>query len=104
MPQRSEKLLEPREYLVEGEWPDGAFAVDAPDSVAYTVHVAKALSAALAGLNKKKVADDARINRNTIYDLLGGKTWPDMVTLAVIEKALGITLWPSEPPTLRRKS
>jgi hypothetical protein len=62
-----------------------------------------ALSTALEGRNKSEVAQAADIRRSTLYDILGGNTWADMVTLAKLEACLATALWPREPaPTLNR--
>lgn len=93
----------PREWLIEGTWPEGAFDPEAPDAVAHAVAVSVALAAALRGKNKKAVAEEADIVRSTLYDILAGNTWADMVTLAKLEACLDATLWPREPaPELRR--
>lgn len=93
----------PRDWVVEGTWPDGVFAADAPDAVAHAVAIAKALDAALTQRTKSRVAHDAAIERSTLYDILSGKSWPDTVTLANLERELGTTLWPPHPaPAVRR--
>ena len=78
------------------------FAPDAPDVVAYAVHVARVLAAAISDRNKSQVALDAGIDRSTLYDILAGRTWTDLITLAALERALGVPLWPSDPPALER--
>lgn len=89
--------------MVEGSWPTGRFDPEAPDAVAHAVAVAVALEAALTGRNKSEVAELADIRRSTLYDLLAGNTWADMVTLAKLETCLETALWPREPsPQLRR--
>lgn len=93
----------PREWVVEGTWPTGAFDPEAPDAVAHAVAISMALEAALVGRNKSEVADAADIRRSTLYDLLSGNTWADTVTLAKLESTLETALWPREPaPMLRR--
>jgi len=93
----------PREWLIDGTWPDGEFDPEAPEILAHAVAVSAALSAALAGRNKSEVALAADIRRSTLYDILAGNTWADMVTLAKLESCLGAALWPREPaPGLRR--
>jgi len=89
--------------LATGSWPDGQFSADAPAEVAHAVAIAVALSAALEGRSKKDVAEAARIERSTLYDILTGRSWPDTVTLVKLETVLGVTLWPVvPPPPLRR--
>ncbi|NUR14914.1 helix-turn-helix domain-containing protein [Terrabacter sp. C0L_2] len=102
MPRRSGPPGSPSDWLADGEWPDGDFKADAPEVVAYAVQIARALDEALEGQVRSHVAQSAGIERSTLYDILAGNTWPDMVTLAKLEQALSVTLWPSQPPTLPR--
>jgi hypothetical protein len=51
----------------------------------------------LNGTTISRAAADAGLARSTIYDLLAGTTWPDVVSLAELEAALGARLWPSQP-------
>lgn len=95
----------PKEWIVDGSWPDGEFDAEAPDAVAHAVAVAVSLAAALEGRNKSEVAEAADIRRSTLYDILAGNTWADMVTLAKLEACLDAPLWPREPaPELRRST
>lgn len=96
---------QPKEWLASGTWPEGEFEADAPDVLAFAVAVAASLSRALDGRNKSEVAKDAGITRSTLYDILAGNTWADMVTLGKLQAALGAPLWPDEAaPELRRVS
>ena len=90
--------------MVEGEWPDGVFSDDAPEVVAYAVEVSRLLGAAMVGVNKSRLAQEAEVDRATLYALLGGTTWADMVTLGKLERVLRVSLWPQDPPALRRKA
>ena len=93
----------PREWLISGSWPDGKFDPEAPEILAHAVAVSVALSSALEGRNKSDVARAADIRRSTLYDILAGNTWADMVTLAKLESCLATALWPREPaPQLNR--
>lgn len=95
----------PREWLIEGTWPDGQFDPEAPEILAHAVAVSVALAAALEGRNKSEVATEADITRSTLYDILAGNTWADMVTLAKLEACLETGLWPREPaPILKRRT
>jgi len=92
----------PRDWIAEGEWPDGAFSEDAPTAVAYAVEIARRLEARLQGQSKSELARQAEIERTTLYDVLAGRTWPDAITLAKLEQALETRLWPDHPvPPLR---
>lgn len=104
MPRRSERDAAPRQWLVAGEWPEGEFHEDAPDTVAYAVEIAKALEKALGGETKASVAASAQIQRTVLYRILEGASWPDSLSVAKLELALGAKLWPADPPKLRRRS
>ena len=97
MPRRSRSYRTPREWLDDGQWPDGPFAQDAPTAVAYAVEISRRLEASLQGQPKAALARQADIERTTLYDMLAGRTWPDAVTLAKLEEALGTRLWPEHP-------
>lgn len=93
----------PREWLIDGSWPSGQFDPEAPEVLAHAVAVSVALAAALEGRNKSEVAEAADIRRSTLYDILAGNTWADMVTLAKLESCLNTALWPRDPaPELKR--
>lgn len=104
MPRRSGPPGSPSDWIAEGEWPDGDFKADTPSVVVYAVEIARALDEALKGQVRSHVAQSAGIERSTLYDILAGKTWPDMVTLAKLEQALSVTLWPTDLPPLPRTS
>lgn len=98
MPRRSSPLAAPRAWMEEGTWPNGAITAGAPAAVPYAAHVARELARALEGRNKSEVALAAQIERSTLYDLLAGKKWPELFTIAKLELELGVTLWPASPP------
>lgn len=86
----------PASFLVAGEWPDGRLARDAPVAARYVRTISIRLRDALADANLADVAARSHLARSTIYDLLAGTTWPDVVSLAQLEEALGTRLWPTE--------
>lgn len=102
MPRRSKGYRTPRDWLAEGEWPEGAIVPEAPTAVRYAVEIAKRLECELRGRSKADVARRADLERSTLYDLLSGQTWPDAITLAKLEEVLDTRLWPDRPvpPTL----
>lgn len=104
MPRRSEAYGTPRQWLVRGSWPNGTFREDTPEVVAYAVQLAITLEAALEGLNKSAVASSASLTRTTLYDMLAGNAWADMVSIARLEEALQTDLWPTRPPRLNREA
>lgn len=97
MPRRSQEYRTPREWLADGEWPEGTFVEDAPTAVAYAVAISRTLQERLEGRSKAELARRAGIERTTLYDVLSGRSWPDAVTLAKLEEALQTRLWPDHP-------
>jgi F420-0:gamma-glutamyl ligase-like protein len=90
----------PRANLDAGqEWPSSKIAPGTPNAVARAVSVASAVSVALAeALDGRSIAEVARtadVARSTIYDLLSGSTWPDLVTVSKLEDSLETSLWPT---------
>jgi transcriptional regulator with XRE-family HTH domain len=55
------------------------------------------LAAALEGRSVTDVAEQADLARSTLYDLAGGRTWPDLISLGKLESALDIELLPPLP-------
>lgn len=81
-----------------GVFPDGDVLDGAPVGVAHAVEVAQRLRAALEQGDRSvsALARDAHIARTTVQDILAGRTYPDMVTLARMEEVLEVRLWPGE--------
>ena len=61
------------------------------------------LSKALEGANRTSIAIEAEVDRKSLYGLVSGTTWADMITLGKLERVLGVSLWPQQPPILRRR-
>ena len=80
-----------------GTWPNGDAVADAPRALEHARTVSLRLGDALTGRSVTEVADEADLARSTIYDLLGGRTWPDLISLGKLEDALGIELLPPLP-------
>ncbi|MGV9310331.1 helix-turn-helix domain-containing protein [Nonomuraea sp. NPDC004354] len=62
--------------------------------------VVQAIAATLAGilaerrLSLRGLAAASGVNRQAIADLLAGRSWPDVATIALLETALAVRLWP----------
>ncbi|MFE0102959.1 helix-turn-helix transcriptional regulator [Streptomyces sp. NPDC059009] len=90
----------PREAARDPEaWPD-AVIDDVAAAVVQTI--ARRLAAALTehGWSRRAAADHLGVNRQTIGDVLDGRTWPDVATIARLEAGLNTPLW---PPLARRQ-
>lgn len=83
----------PADYC-SGEFPAAPLNEAAPGVASYAVRVARNLQAALSDRSVAAVCREAGLARTTVQDLLAGRTWPDLVTLAKLEIALGVVLWP----------
>ncbi|HEV2890299.1 MAG TPA: helix-turn-helix transcriptional regulator [Frankiaceae bacterium] len=45
-----------------------------------------------------QVAREADLARSTLNDIVAGRQWPDVVTVAKLEHVLEVRLWPEWPP------
>ncbi len=48
----------------------------------------------IAGRSIRSVAEAAQVDHSTLLGLLRGRSWPDLVTIARLERGLGADLWP----------
>ena len=87
---------EPLAYLASGDWPDGDLRPDAPAEARLAAGVTRRLQAAVGDRSLRAVARDADISVGTLSNLLAGRTWGDLVTVARLETALGVELWGRE--------
>ncbi|NUV87790.1 helix-turn-helix transcriptional regulator [Streptomyces sp. KAI-26] len=46
------------------------------------------------GLSLRQAATLTGVNRQAIVNLLSGISWPDVVTVSLLEDGLGVALWP----------
>lgn len=95
VPPRRNPTGPPREYLAAGDWPDGRLKTNAPVAAHYALEVSRRLREATDGRPLAAVAEEAAIARSTLYDLLQGRTWADLQSLAKLESVLGRRLWPN---------
>ncbi|MGI5293054.1 helix-turn-helix domain-containing protein [Nonomuraea polychroma] len=47
-------------------------------------------------LSLRGLAAASGVNRQSIADLLAGRSWPDVATIALLETALAVRLWPQD--------
>lgn len=88
--------MRPVQWLASGLWPDGELIAEAPPEAHRARANAMALRDALRERNLRQVAADADLAHTTIYDLLRGHTYGDVITLSRLEVVLGASLWPSD--------
>ncbi len=92
----------PRQMTHDPEaWPD----VASPDAGAEAVRqIARHLARAMddRGLSLRAAAAGSGVNRQAIADLLAGKSWPDVATIARLTAFTGVHLWPTGPVSVRK--
>lgn len=96
----------PRELAADPEtWPHGHLT---DPGAAAVQDIARTLARILGdrGMSLRKIADTSGVNRQAIADLLEGRSWPDIATVARLGDALAVPLWPtsrSEEIRIERK-
>jgi hypothetical protein len=94
MPTRARLASAPAEYLLAGEsWPTGRLAKSAPPEATLAAGIASRMVEAMGGLSIRELARRSDVSPQTVSNLLAGRSWGDLVTLARIERALGVSLW-----------
>lgn len=98
VPRKPGSLGRPADHFVGGRFPDGRLRASAPAGAAEMAHVARALRGRLEELELPiaVLAQNCGVDRTTIHDLLAGRSFIDVVTLARIETAVGARLWPCD--------
>ncbi|WP_369389789.1 helix-turn-helix domain-containing protein [Streptomyces sp. CG1] len=84
----------PRELAHDPEtWPHAQLT---DPGAAAVQDIARTLAEVLAerGVSLRRAAEEARVNRQAIADLINGRSWPDVATVARLGTALAIPLWP----------
>ena len=82
------KLKRPREYLAEGgKWPYGPLVDNPPNEVLLAQGIAKKILyyAKKRQWTRQHIAAGAAIGYQTLYNILNGTSWPDIVTVARLE-------------------
>ena len=94
----------PCSYLAEGQtWPDGRLKSSAPPEAVLAQEIARRFRNRCKsrfedhdeprGFDPDRVVAAAKIPRTTVEDLLDGRIWCDLPTIARIEGSLDIALW-----------
>ncbi|KAB1147086.1 helix-turn-helix transcriptional regulator [Streptomyces luteolifulvus] len=84
----------PRQHTRDPEtWPEQPCTDPAAEAVR---HIARALAGVLEerGLSLRAAADGSGVNRQAIADLLAGRSWPDVATVARLAAFTRSGLWP----------
>ncbi len=87
---------EPVEFTARGgRWPDGPWRSDTPAYAKVTAALVARLRDELGARPIRDLARDAGIGHATLSRLLAGKVVPDLATIAALEDALDVDLWPT---------
>ena len=94
----------PRDYLADpesGVWPGGAMVADPPPETLLALHISTVLNeyCDARGLSSYTAAAAAQISQKSMYHLLTGRCWPNLVTILRVEQNLGIQLWAGQHNT-----
>jgi hypothetical protein len=84
----------PRELAADPEaWPDGHLT---DPGAAAVQDIARTLTAVISQrrISLRGLAATSGVNRQAIADLLAGRSWPDVATVARLGAAVGASLWP----------
>ena len=101
MPSRKGLKPHPYCYLASGnwrDWPHGALVAEPPQEALIAQEISQAFRRAYLARNYtiREAAKKAGISEKTVFNLLHGKTWGDMPTIARIERNFKIRLWTSQ--------
>jgi ribosome-binding protein aMBF1 (putative translation factor) len=98
VPQGDKRSLKPFKYVVEGVWPHAV--LDDHHGARVAQEVAARLRRAIdaRGWSIAEVSRRTGVSRMTITQVLDGVVWCDLLTIANLEKALGVDLWPGREP------
>ncbi|MEU6352074.1 XRE family transcriptional regulator [Streptomyces sp. NPDC047072] len=96
MPGGTQRTKSPKEYVTSGEWPYAELEEYRPARVAQ--HVARTLKEAMTygEISAKALGRASEVNRQCIANVLHGRVWPDLLTVASLEETLQTMLWPLE--------
>ena len=84
----------PITYLAKnGSFPHGPFRPETPPEVYLAAALARRLKMGIWRNSIRYVAKKADISPQTIINILNGKSWPDLRTIAKLENAFNSRLW-----------
>lgn len=90
----------PRDFVCSGEWPHAVLADHHAAAVAQLVAQRLAEAMEGRGMSANRLAHLSGVNRQTVANVLTGTVWPDLMTIANLEKHLDWRLWPGESDSL----
>lgn len=86
----------PATYIVDGEWPTGSIDPGAPVATSWAATIAERLASAINddARSTSAIAAAAEVARSTLYGIMNGTRWPDLVTVGELERHLDTELLP----------
>ena len=84
-------------------FPEGPFRLGTPAEVYLAAALATRLDHKIGGGSIRYIAKTAGLSPQTVLNILNGKTWPDLRTIAKLEIALNTRLWGNEHRKTRRQ-
>ncbi|MFJ2575381.1 multiprotein-bridging factor 1 family protein [Kitasatospora aureofaciens] len=93
---RSNNDQVPAAYVAAGQWPQAELIADAPASAHYGQAFARNLIRAMesTGHGTRTLSEKSGVAHTTISRLMRGRVLADMGTVARLEVALAVDLWP----------
>ncbi|MCQ3805297.1 MAG: helix-turn-helix domain-containing protein [Acidimicrobiia bacterium] len=87
----------PATYIADhGVFPEGPYRKGTPSEVFLAAGLALRLKKEIEKDSIRYVAKMAKLSPQTLVNILHGKSWPDLLTIARLEESLGRRLWGSE--------
>ncbi|WP_405728580.1 helix-turn-helix domain-containing protein [Streptomyces sp. NBC_01537] len=98
VPQGDKRKRSPVEYGLHGVWPHAV--LDDHHGARVAQELAARLRAAIDkhGWSIAELSRRSNVARLTIMKVLGGEVWCDLLTIANLERALNVDLWPGRGP------
>jgi hypothetical protein len=86
----------PRMHLIQpGQWPDGEVQEgDGMVPARYAQGLALRLGQAIGSRSFRQIARISGVSHGTVSHVFAGLSWPDLITVARLEWALGQPIWP----------
>jgi lambda repressor-like predicted transcriptional regulator len=98
VPQGDKRSLKPVEYRLKGDWPHAVLDDHHGARVAQEVAARLRRVIDANGWSVAEVSRRSGVSRMTITQVLDGVVWCDLLTIANLEKSLGLDLWPGREP------
>ncbi|MEO5876281.1 MAG: hypothetical protein ABIS86_21750 [Streptosporangiaceae bacterium] len=87
-------MMRPREFVLDGDWPRALMADHHGARVAQGLARRVAEEMDRQQISAQRLGVLSGVNRQTIANVLAGSVWPDLLTMANLDRALDLRLWP----------